>query len=71
MIVTVPVAFNVKVVEGMADDDELTETQAKDAAMMVVWDHLSLTKFLDDVADFVEVHVGGFGLCRVRMVDDQ
>lgn len=70
MIVTIPVALNVKAVEDIADD-ELTEGQAKDAAFMAVWDYITFTETGMDTVDVVQVHVDGFGLCRVRLVDDQ
>ena len=71
MRVTIPLAFNVEVVDGMADDDELTIEQAKDAAIMAAFDYLILTNNGVNNVDSVEIHVDGFGLCRVTIEEDR
>ena len=59
-----------------ADDDccdELTENEAKSAASVAAYDYLSLVKVSGYSGDSesVEVHVDGFGKCRVSIGQDR
>jgi hypothetical protein len=69
MQVKIEVQFEVETDE----DDELTEQQAKDAASLAAFHHLTLIEVSGVTTDTeeVEVHVDGFGKCRVRLSNDE
>ena len=68
MKVKILVEFEVESLE----DEDLTENHAKGAASMATYDYLSLVKVSGYTSDtpVVQVHVDGFGECRVSLGED-
>ena len=71
MKVQFPVNFEVEPVEPLEDGDELTKNQAMDAADLAVFNFLAFVEESTQghEVDSVEVHVDGFGPCRVSLAD--
>ena len=68
MKVRILIEFDVESLEDEEEDeDEFTENVAKGAASQAAWDHLTLSRNGVNLADDVEVHVDGFGRCRVKV----
>lgn len=67
MYVTIPIAFAVD-----TNSDDLDESVAKQAAAEAAHHYLSFVEVSGESTDteFVEVHVDGFGECRVRLGDN-
>lgn len=67
MRVRILVEFDVQPLE----DDELTENDAKAAASHAAWNYLALEKTAGyDGVESVNVHVDGYGKCRVSLGED-
>lgn len=68
MLVSIPVAFEVESLEN-DDENELTQKIAASAADLAAFNFLSFTKVsgITPDSDEVEVHVDGFGKCKVRI----
>ncbi|RPJ59094.1 MAG: hypothetical protein EHM12_07220 [Dehalococcoidia bacterium] len=68
MLVSIPVAFEVESLEN-DDENELTKKIAASAADLAAFNYLSFTKVSGVTTDSetVEVHVDGFGKCKVRI----
>jgi hypothetical protein len=68
MKVTIPVSFEVET----GEDDELTEQVAKSAAGQASFDFLSFCTVsgVNTDTEEVEVHVDGFGKCKVKLTND-
>ena len=57
-------------VEGL--EEELDEEQAKCAASVAAWDYLAFVEISSYSTDteWVEVHLDGYGKCRVRVGEE-
>lgn len=66
MKVSVPIDFEVE-----SDEGEVDREIAEVAAFQASYDYLSFTKISGYSTDSeeVEVHIDGFGKCRVRLVE--
>lgn len=52
------------------DNDALNENVCKSAASMAAWNNVCLTANGQDVTKEVEVHVDGFGKCKVKIGEE-
>lgn len=72
MKVKILVEFEVEGLADEAENGELTEGIAKSAASCAVWGYLSFVEISGYSSDTetVNVHVDGYGDCRVRIGED-
>jgi len=68
MKVTIEVEFEVAALDG---DDELTIVQAKDAAKLAMFNHGAFSNTGYGVQQAVDVDVGGFGRCTVKLLEEE
>lgn len=73
MQVKIEVQFEVESAEPDDGETELTEQVAKDAAASAAFDFLSFCTVsgVNTDTEEVEVHVDGFGKCKVRLSQDE
>lgn len=71
MRVSIPIFFDVEAPN--AEDEELTEQIAKEAAEAAAFDYLAFVEISGYSSDSAEVttHVDGFGKCTVRLANDE
>jgi len=71
MRVAIPISFEVESLEDADESGELTQKIAESAADLAAFNYLSFVKvsgFTTD-SDAVEVHVDGFGKCKVCLAE--
>lgn len=70
MKVKIPIEFEVEPVD-VEEGDEMSEGNARDAADLAAWHHICFAEHTGTShmreEEVVEVHVDGFGKCRVRL----
>lgn len=71
MRVSIPVVFEVESLEDDDETGELTTKIAESAADLAAFNFLSFVKVsgITTDSDDVEVHVDGFGKCKVRLAE--